>query len=469
MRRLVFATLAGLALLVAVAYLALAAGLAWSARELRSELADSASVAVEKTSLAPHAVTLLDDGLASLAARLDLIRGAQHSIDLEFFIYELDFSARWITAELVERARAGVRIRLLVDFAGPVFALRPEYAGFLQAQGIEVRYYNTSPLYRFVSVHHRNHRKLLVVDDHAAIVGGRNIADDYFGLSERYNFLDSDLLVRGEIVGAMRETFDLYWNSQFTRQPEQRPARDFLADRPGDAERRALIEPVARARLAASPAGVCRETAFVTDLPGIAVVDRRVYPAIARAMAAAQTEVVGESPYFVLTGEGAELVRGTVERGVKVSVLTNSLHSTDAFYTVAALWLNLGDVAATGLTLHAFDGHAAPSSPTVPLPETRRGTHAKRAVIDGRDYLIGTYNVDPRSANLNSEMLFICRDGPTIADAARANIAIRSTTAALLAGHGKTDHAALVIGAGPGDIARMLVVMPLAHLFAFLL
>ena len=469
MRRLVFAILAGLALLVVVAYLALAAGLAWSARELRSELADGAGGAVEKTSPTPHAVTLLDDGLASLAARLDLIRGARHSIDLEFFIYELDFSARWITAELVERARAGVRIRLLVDFAGPVFAMRPEYAGFLQAQGIEVRYYNTSPLYRFVAVHHRNHRKLLVVDDQAAIVGGRNIADDYFGLAERYNFLDSDLLVRGEIVRAMRETFDLYWHSRFTQQPERRPARDFLADRPDDADRRARIEPVAKARLAASATGVCRETAFVTDLPGIAAADRRVYPAIARAMAAARSEVVGESPYFVLTGEGAELVRNTVERGIRVSVLTNSLHSTDAFYTVAALWLNLDDVAATGLTLHAFDGQAAATSPATPLPETRRGIHAKRAVIDRRDYLIGTYNVDPRSANLNSEMLFICRDGPAIADAAQADIAIRSTAAPLLAGHGRADHAALVAGASPGDIARMLAVMPLANLFAFLL
>jgi putative cardiolipin synthase len=310
---------------------------------------------------------------------------------------------------------------------------------------------------------------LLVVDDRSAIVGGRNIADDYFGLAEHYNFVDSDLLVRGEIARAMRETFDLYWHSRFTQQPEPRPARDFLADRPGDGERRARVEPAARERLAAAPAGICRETAFVTDLPGIAAADRRVYPAIARAMAGARTEVVGESPYFVLTGEGAELVRSTVARGVTVSVLTNSLHSTDAFYTVAALWLNLDDVAATGLTLHAFDAHAAPTPPAAPLPETRRGTHAKRAVIDGRDYLIGTYNVDPRSANLNSEMLFICRDGPSIAAAARADIATRSASAAPLAGHGRADHAGLVAGASPGDIARMLAVMPLANLFAFLL
>ncbi|NJD24286.1 MAG: phosphatidylserine/phosphatidylglycerophosphate/cardiolipin synthase family protein [Betaproteobacteria bacterium] len=469
LRRLIGWAAAGLLGSIIVTYATIALGLAWSARELRSEIGGNGVASLVRESRSPHALTLLDDGLASLYARVALIRSARERIDLEFFIYDLDFSARWITAELIERARAGVRIRLLVDFAGPVFELRPEYAEFLRRNGIEVRYYNAGPLYRFVSMHHRNHRKLLVVDDDSAIVGGRNIADDYFGLSPRYNFVDSDALVRGEIVGGMRESFDLYWQSRYASAPEARAPRDFLAGWPDDAPRRDALLRAGTVRLASQASGVCRDAAFVTDFPGVAETDRRVYPAIAAALSGAGSEIVGESPYFVLTREGARLISATTARGVRMQVLTNSLPATDAYYTVAALWQRLPLAAEGGLTLLAYPGTPAPDAEAAGLVATRRGTHAKRAVIDGRHYLIGTYNVDPRSANLNSEMVFICRDAPDIAAAARSSILARMEGAPRVAGAGQVDHAALVTGADPWEIARMLAIVPLANLFGFLL
>ena len=344
--------------LVLAAYLITAAGLKWYSSQLAADLAGPAGSrklsSVVYESRQPHTITLLNHGLSSLYARLALIRGAKKSIELEFFIYDLDFSAKWITSELIARARQGIKIRLLVDFSGPVFQLQPEYAQLLKRHGIEVRYYNTSPGYRIVSIHHRNHRKLLVVDDELAILGGRNIADSYFGLSPEYNFLDSDVQVQGGIVPGIRQTFDMYWTSPYASTPDLKAPRDFLALEPGEAERRAQIEAAGREELAHEVVGACRDTVYVTDFPGIAESNRRVYRTIAGLLDGARTEVVGESPYFVLKEEGAALVQSVTRRGVNLQVLTNSLQATDAFYTVATLWRRLDTVADTGLTLRAF-------------------------------------------------------------------------------------------------------------------
>jgi putative cardiolipin synthase len=466
----------GIVGLVLAAYLIIGAGLKWYSSQLAADLAGAAgssklsSVAYE--SRQKHEITLLDHGLSSLYARLALIRSAKRSIELEFFIYDLDFSAKWITSELVARANQGIQIRLLVDFAGPVFQLQPEYAQLLKQHGIEVRYYNTSPGYRIVSIHHRNHRKLLVVDDEAAILGGRNIADAYFGLSPEYNFLDSDVRVQGDIVKGIRGTFDMYWVSRYASPPGLKAPRDFLALEPGEADRRARIESAGRDELASEVVGACHDTAYVTDFPGIAESNRRVYRTIAGLLDGAQIEVVGESPYFVLKEEGAALVESVTRRGVNLQVLTNSLQSTDAFYTVAILWRGLGQVADTGLTLRAFQelrpGTVEGVASRV-VESSRWGIHSKRAVIDSKQYLIGTYNIDPRSANLNSEMILVCRDGPEIARAARTDILARMQGAPAAADRDQSDRSALIDGADLPSKLRMLLVTPLADLFDFLL
>ncbi len=462
--------------LVLAAYLIFAAGLKWYSSQIAADLAGRAGEQALKSvvyeSRQPQTVTLLNHGLSSLYARLDAIRNAKKSIELEFFIYDLDFSARWITSELITRAEQGVKVRLLVDFSGPVFQLQPEYAQLLDRHGIEVRYYNTTPTYRIVSVNHRNHRKLLVVDDETAIVGGRNIADSYFGVSPVYNFLDSDVRVRGDIVRSMRETFDLYWGSQYATQPDLRAPRDFLALQPGEAERRARIEAAGREELEREVTGPCHHALYVTDFPGISEQNRRVYRTIAGLLNDARTEVVGESPYFVLKEEGAALVHSVTQRDVSLQVLTNSLQSTDAFYTVATLWRGLGNVADTGLTLRAFQvlrKGTVEGMATRVVDSARWGIHSKRAVIDGRELLIGTYNIDPRSANLNSEMIFVCRDGPEIAEAARADILARMQESTAVAEKDQTNRSGLTDGADLPSQLRMLVVMPLADLFNFLL
>src|SRR4029453_15393735 len=147
-----------------------------------------------------------------------------------------------------------------VDFSAPVFKLKPAYARLLGEAGVKVRYYNTSAIYRLGSIQHRSHRKLLIIDEATVLTGGRNIANDYFDLSDHYNFLDSDLEVSGPIVKTVLESFDLYWNS-----------RGALAGKPA-----ARGVPVRQA----PKAHECRHLRFVTDFPNHGEASRNVFNAI---------------------------------------------------------------------------------------------------------------------------------------------------------------------------------------------
>src|SRR6187399_1884050 len=192
----------------------------------------------------PHLITHYDQGAASFERRLELVASAKTSIALEFFIYDVDEASRLITQALIKKAREGVRVRILVDFSAPVFQLKPAYARLLGEAGVQVRYYNTSALYRLVSIQHRSHRKLLIVDGETVLTGGRNIGNDYFDLSDHYNFLDADLEVSGPIVKTVLESFDVYWNSRLATEPAADSAPDeeaatFVVPRDSDA---ALLE-----------------------------------------------------------------------------------------------------------------------------------------------------------------------------------------------------------------------------------
>src|SRR3954466_7841991 len=198
-------------------YLLLAIGLTIVDRVVRENPKVEGSLLAH--SAAPHTLTHFDQGAASFDRRLQLVASARKSIALEFFIYAVDDASRLLTQALIKKAREGVQVRILVDFSAPVFELKPAYARLLGEAGVQVRYYNTSALYRLVSTQHRSHRKLLIIDDDTVLTGGRNIENDYFDLSDHYNFLDSDLEVSGPIVKTVLQSFDVYWNSRLASEP----------------------------------------------------------------------------------------------------------------------------------------------------------------------------------------------------------------------------------------------------------
>lgn len=431
--------------------------------------------AIDVVSQQPHQMTLIDHGAPSLAMRLEMIRSAEKSLDLEFFIYELDAASRLVAQALAEKARSGVQVRLLVDFSLAVFELRPAYAHELAQAGVQVRYYNTSTIARFFSVQHRTHRKILLADTKSAIVGGRNIANDYFDLSAHYNFLDSDVLISGEIVNAMQESFDLYWESPWAVKPgdidqnetdeldeNQRPR--LLDTHPDDAQILARLASVSTTL----PSHVCPSIRFVTDYPGAGLQNRQVFTAIKETLATAKQRVVAESPYLVLRDDGLAVAAQLGARGVELTVLTNSLHSTDAYYTVSPLFFSLGSLAEAKLDLYAYSGDAGPQSDGFPGSQ-RWGVHSKRAVIDDDTIMIGTYNIDPRSANLNSELMVVCQGSTALAAQMSADLEQRIARARPVVVDSIVVRSHLIGDASTSSIVLMGIAAPVASLFDFLL
>src|SRR4029079_15832086 len=149
---------------------------------------------------------------------------------------------------------------------------------------------------------------------------------------------------------------------------------------------------------------------FVTDFPNQGEKSRNVFNAIVDELRHAKHDAVVESPYFVIKSGGYAVLEDLHKRGVRVRVLTNSLAYSDASYAVAALYPRLGSLADTARTLDAYGGAPLASQSTgLRGGTTRWGVHSKRGVIDGETTLLGTYNIDPRSANLNSELMLVCR------------------------------------------------------------
>jgi putative cardiolipin synthase len=357
-----------------------------------------------------------------------------------------------------------------------VFKLKPAYAQVLGEAGVKVRYYNTSALFRLVSIQHRSHRKLLIVDGDTVLTGGRNIANDYFDLSDHYNFLDSDLEVTGPIVKTVLESFDVYWNSHLSTEPvpDASPDADvaaFVAPNERDVALIGRLRAAGDAYLRSHRQHQCRDLRFVTDFPNHGEASRKVFNAIVDELGRAKQEAVVESPYFVIKSGGYAVLEDLHDRGVHVRVLTNSLGSTDASYAVAALYPWLGSLAETGLTLSAYGGAPLPGQSTdLGGGNPRWGVHSKRGVIDGHTTLLGTYNMDPRSANLNSELMLVCRGQPELASEVLASIAAREAASRKVIERGAIVHRSALLGDSPlTQRLRFLFEMPIANLFDFLL
>lgn len=216
----------------------------------------------------------ITDGRAALQIRLDMIARAKKSIEVEYFIYDVDLAGKIVTKELIKAAERGVKVRMLIDKSKPIFEFDEYYVSALKPYGIEVRFYNKAPLVRISTVQFRNHRKLITVDDQEAITGGRNIGDDYFDLSDKFNFNDTDIYIRGPIAKTMRESFDKYFEHKISERPNLDKAvnekkleevKEFLADTEEEMEIRKSLASHGEKFLTQNKMHTCPETTYVTD------------------------------------------------------------------------------------------------------------------------------------------------------------------------------------------------------------
>lgn len=356
-------------------------------------------------------VCLLDTEWSAAVERARLVLGTERSLDVSAFIVGDDPFSLTSMAMLRDAARRGVAVRLLVDAQWN--KLPRDIEAHLLASGIEIRHYHPFRLNHPFWLTRRMHDKLAVSDGVALIAGGRNVESPYFGLGEqldRPNYVDADVLVTGEIASTASAYFDQLWNSRAVR-PLRRSASSLRAARQAEAtldkhfgwlENR--VETVRGTPEAAPPAS-CRQVGqvrFVHDPPGKKGSGPGVADALLDLLYNARERVIIESPYLVLTRNLRDGLLHAIERGVEVRILTNSLASTDNIWPQAGYVGKRRWLVQQGVELWEYSG-----------PES---LHAKTAVLDGSLAVVGSFNLDPRSQRLNTELAVIVDDASWAAE-----------------------------------------------------
>jgi putative cardiolipin synthase len=381
------------------------------------------------------AFLLLATGPDALAARLAMIDAAERAIDFQYYMLVRDGAGELVVGRLLAAADRGVRVRVLLDDfgSGGLDAWMPELDAHAQ---IEVRYFNAFArgplgglnrladlLARMSRLDHRMHNKLLAVDGAAAVVGGRNVGDEYYGLGSAVNFADADLLVCGRVVASLGRDFDAYWNSDVVCDVERWPrlrrdeaelaalrarlaagAADPVAAQSGATLRADLESGARRWTVAEMLAGADSPEKVVAAGATEHLLDR-----IRRTMGGAREELLIVSPYFVPGHSGtAELVR-LVEAGVRVAVLTNSLAATDVAAVHSGYARYRRALLAGGVELYELKPIGEDHDFNPLAGSSGASLHAKSFCQDGELVFVGSLNLDPRSVLINTEQGVVVR------------------------------------------------------------
>jgi putative cardiolipin synthase len=392
---------------------------------------------------------LLPSGEQAFEARIALVRAAQKTIDAQYYHIADDVSGRQFLRELRDAALRGVRVRLLADdlYTGGQDAM---LAGLAATPNVEVRMFNPLPvregslgarvalsMHEFSRINRRMHNKLFVADNAFAISGGRNIADEYFGRSGPANFIDMDMLSAGPVVASMSAVFDSYWNSEQAYPIQSLAAQDTAADAARghfDQFVRGTAAPElpvpARDVLGQSSVGTQLAAGRVTlhmanvrviaDAPRKAAADNAsladgvVMESKLELLQAARSEVLVASPYFVPGRRTMDVLKQATASQVRVSVMTNSLATTDEPLVHLGYARHRNALLDMGVALFEL----MPGTDVRNTVGETRGSlgrlHAKLAVVDQRWLYIGSMNMDRRSAHSNTEMGLIV-DSPELA------------------------------------------------------
>jgi len=368
-------------------------------------------------------------GQPALAARIALADLAQKTLDVQYYIWEADATGRILTERLVRAADRGVRVRVLVDDIN--LSGRDARIAALDAHpGIEIRIFNPFKYRRFrvldfatdlARVNHRMHNKMMIMDNALSLVGGRNIGAHYFASHARSNFRDLDIVGAGPIVPETSNVFDHFWNG-----PWSVPVAE-LADRPHtEADHRSAIEAVRREIAQDNyPFPIETDTKSLLGRLDEIFLDRvwapgtilwedpatihestssgRMNEALHERLQRLQHELLIESAYFIPGDRGIEAARNLRERGISVRVLTNSLSANDVLAAHAGYSKYRKDLIRAGVELHELRPFPGPVDKNIVSADSKAALHTKAIVFDREAVFIGSFNLDPRSAAINTE------------------------------------------------------------------
>lgn len=408
------------------------------------KLADLASTVAANTAADESGFLLLDPSYESLLWRLALIDSAETSLDIITYLWYPDHSGKLLLERAMQAAKRGVQVRLIVDDLLTIG--QDEVMADLESQpNIELRLFNPwkhrsigsragEMITELKRLNVRMHDKLLIADGRAMILGGRNIGDHYFGLSEDYNFRDLDVLGVGPVAEQTNAMFDHFWTSEPVISTENLTT-EADPERARESWERLQAHSQEAPELASFPRDV---KDWSSDLDALAgelhigasrvVYDRLHGSEIEQDMGAglfgfleAANEEVLITNAYVIPGERAiELLASMSDRDVDIRILTNSLASHDVPAVNAHYEKWRDDLILAGVDLYEFrsDPAVATLVNVPPVAGKFTGLHTKAAVIDAKRVFIGSMNLDPRSANINTEMGVIV-ESPTLAAALR--------------------------------------------------
>ncbi|KWO85148.1 phospholipase [Burkholderia ubonensis] len=381
---------------------------------------------------------LLADGAAALQMRIALARAATRTLDMQYYIATEDTTGKLLLGAALYAADRGVRVRMLVDDLN-FRDIDRVMAALNTHPNIEIRVFNpfgasqrdvmqrTAIFFtRIDRFTRRMHNKAMIADNQIAIVGGRNLGDEYFSASPTLQFRDLDVLAAGPVTHDISASFDAYWASgssyplrvlnHQTFDPKELDAmRDELR-----AHWRENAEPYNAKPLNATPLAqqiargelglVWAPAEFEADAPDKVAqpTDGYVSPPmrrLAELIRAAQHEFLAFSPYFVPHDAGVKILGDTTARGVRVAILTNSLAATDAVAVQAGYGPYRVPLLRHGVELYEYK--ARPGRPRLLGSRSRASLHAKTYVIDREILVIGSMNLDPRSTHLNTELALV--------------------------------------------------------------
>jgi putative cardiolipin synthase len=388
----------------------------------------------------------LPSGVDALVMRLHLAEQAERSLDLMYYIWHNDLVGRHMVNAVLRAADRGVRVRILLDDLG-VAADDAHLLALDAHPNIEIRLFNPialrglrgwGTLVDFGRLNRRMHDKAFIADNQRAVLGGRNIGDEYFGANSEVAFGDLDVAFAGPLVADVSAVFDQFWNS-----PVVYPIAA-LAGQPGDA---ASLDAL-RASLAGFVASQ-RDSPYVTDLKAQAVAMRaasadqpfwgqghvladdplkvtrppedaqgHLLPKFATLGLQVQRELLIVSPYFVPGDSGVAWLTGLVKRGARVTVLTNSLASNDVAAVHAGYRRYREALLEGGVRLYELRPQAVEvgrEKTKGGLMGSRASLHAKTFMVDRKAIFIGSLNLDPRSIQLNTEIGVVCENAAMVA------------------------------------------------------
>lgn len=380
---------------------------------------------------------LVREGPEAFAVRAYSALVAGRSIDVQTYIWHADLTGFYLGLRLLEAADRGVRVRVLVD---DMDARGKDYffAAFDAHPNVEVRMFNPfasrEGMFAFAfdalgslkRINRRMHNKSWIVDNRIAVVGGRNLGDEYFGASEEVNFVDLDFAMAGPIVRDASASFDRYWNSP-AAYPITLLAPGLVTDAALEDLRRRAAEFASTATESRYAKELGRDDAverlltgdwplhwssnfrFVSDNPLKALGEdgglggSHVLETMVPMIEGARSRVTVISPYFVPGDVGTEFLVGVDRAGPAVRVLTNSLAANDVAMVYGGYAGSREDLLRGGVELWELKPTPSQAVKGSFFGSSGASLHTKALTTDERFTFVGSYNLDPRSTSLNCE------------------------------------------------------------------